>query len=79
MKTNSQLHNYAICFLILFVYVFFVPLQGQSETQRELSFYNTHTHERLTVTYKKGDSYVPEAMDKIAIILRDHRTGDIHP
>jgi uncharacterized protein YcbK (DUF882 family) len=63
----------------LLVYVLSVPLSGQSETQRVLSFYNTHTHERLTVTYKKGDSYVPEAMGKIAIILRDHRSGDVHP
>jgi uncharacterized protein YcbK (DUF882 family) len=39
----------------------------------------THTHERLTVTYKKGDTYILEAMEKISKILRDHRSGDIHP
>jgi uncharacterized protein YcbK (DUF882 family) len=52
---------------------------GQSETERTLSFYNTHTHERLTVIYKTGDTYIPEAMEKISKILRDHRTGDVHP
>ena len=52
---------------------------GQSETERRLSFYNTHTHERLTVIYKKSGTYLPEAMRKISKILRDHRTGDNHP
>ena len=52
---------------------------GKSEAERTLSFYNTHTHERLTVTYKKKDGYIPEAMAKISHILRDHRTGDTHP
>lgn len=55
------------------------PVRGESEAERTLSFYNTHTHERLTVIYKNGDNYVPEAMAKIAKIMRDHRTGDIHP
>ena len=29
--------------------------------------------------YKKGDAYIQEALDQINTILRDHRTGDIHP
>ena len=55
------------------------PVRGESETKRRLSFYNTHTHERLSVTYKKGGTYSLEAMEKISKILRDHRSGDIHP
>ena len=52
---------------------------GDSHTQeRRLSFYNTHTHERLTVTYKKGNGYVVGAMKKINYILRDHRANEIH-
>ena len=79
MKPYSHLQKYAICFVILLANIFYVSHQGQSGTQRVLSFYNTHTHERLTVTYKNGDTYIPEAMNKISNILRDHRTGDIHP
>jgi len=45
------------------------PVWGESATERTLSFYNTHTHERLTVIYKNSDNYVSEAMDKIAKIL----------
>jgi len=46
--------------------------------ERRLSFYNTHTRERVTVIYKKGDGYVPGAMEKIGYILRDHRSNEIH-
>jgi uncharacterized protein YcbK (DUF882 family) len=55
------------------------PVRGHSETRRRLSFYNTHTAERLSVIYKKSDTYILEAMGKISKILRDHRSGDIHP
>ena len=44
---------------------------------RKLSFYNTHTHERLAVIYKRDGNYIPEALNKICKILRDHRSGDI--
>ena len=54
-------------------------VRGESETKRRLSFYNTHTAERLSVTYKENDTYIPEAMDKISKIFRDHRSGDTHP
>lgn len=56
-----------------------LTIWSQSETERSLSFYNTHTYERLTVIYKKGDAYSQEALGKINTILRDHRTGDIQP
>ena len=79
MNHSSHIQKFANCFFILLVYAFIAANPGQSATQRVLSFYNTHTHERLTVIYKNGDSYVPAAMDKISIIMRDHRTGDIHP
>ena len=55
------------------------PVRGESESNRRLSFYNTHTAERLSVIYKKSDTYILNAMDKISKILRDHRSGDIHP
>ena len=77
MKRISYLQNFAICCFVLIMS--HLTVWGQSETERTLSFYNTHTHERLMVTYKKGDTYAPEALEKISNILRDHRTGDIHP
>ncbi len=59
-----------------------VPVAGWSallpdSTRRSLSFYNTHTGERLNVCYFKNGAYRPGAMGQINRILRDHRTGDI--
>ena len=52
---------------------------GTTHEERKLSLFNTHTYERLTVTYKKGGHYIPKALEKVNYILRDHRTGEIHP
>jgi len=41
-------------------------------------FFHTHTGERLDITYREGDHYVPEALAKLNHYLRDHRTGDVH-
>jgi uncharacterized protein YcbK (DUF882 family) len=42
-----------------------------------LRFYHTHTGERLDVVYRRGDRYIPEALDELDHYLRDHRTGDV--
>ena len=47
--------------------------------RRSLSFYNTHTAERLSICYFKDGAYCPDAMASINHILRDHRTGEIKP
>ena len=79
MRQTSHFQYFSICFFALFLSLFPLALWGQSENERTLSFYNTHTHERLTVTYKKGGTFIFEALKKISTILRDHRSGDIHP
>ncbi|MDU9047957.1 MAG: DUF882 domain-containing protein [Candidatus Electrothrix sp. Rat3] len=48
-------------------------------TPRTLSFYHTHTHEHLTVTYANAGIYDPVALEKINAYLRDFRTSEIHP
>jgi len=55
-----------------------MPCVGESLEALHLKFYNTHTGERLEVTYKKGDHYVPETLEKIDYILRDCRNGKVH-
>lgn len=42
-----------------------------------LRFYHTHTGERLDVVYRRGDQYIPQALDELDHYLRDHRTGDV--
>jgi uncharacterized protein YcbK (DUF882 family) len=44
---------------------------------RELCFHNLHTDERVAAVYCEGGAYVPEALEEIDAILRDHRTGEI--
>lgn len=58
-----------------------VPLAAQTgnqEADQTLSLHNLHTGETLTVTYKKGDRYLPEALTQINHILRDHRRDEVN-
>jgi uncharacterized protein YcbK (DUF882 family) len=43
-----------------------------------LRFYNTHTNERLDIVYRRGDSYLPDALAKLDRYLRDPLTGAMH-
>ncbi|MCB1509150.1 MAG: DUF882 domain-containing protein [Hyphomicrobiaceae bacterium] len=49
------------------------PAQAQNRT---LTLYNTHTHERLTVTYKRNGRFVPEALAQLNRFLRDWRRDE---
>jgi uncharacterized protein YcbK (DUF882 family) len=42
-----------------------------------LRLFHTHTGERLDIVYRRGDSYVPEALAQLNHYLRDHRTGAV--
>lgn len=48
-------------------------------SKRILSFYNLHTHERLRCCYWSNGHYDQSALDDIAFVLRDFRTGDVQP
>ena len=45
--------------------------------ERKLSFYHTHTGEKLSVVYHDGFEYLSEPLSDIDSCLRDFRTGDI--
>jgi uncharacterized protein YcbK (DUF882 family) len=72
--------------LSLILLFLLAPLLGHGGTEsvssaaREyrLRFYHIHTGERLDVVYRRGDQYLPEALDELDHFLRDHRTGDVH-
>lgn len=59
--------------------VLFLAASANGSDERRLRFYQTHTEEHLEAIYKKGDRYVPEALEKISYIMRDYRTGQVHP
>ena len=54
------------------------PPPAAQAVVRTLSFHNTHNGERLSVAYRRGDEYLPEAFDKIKHILRDPLNGEEH-
>jgi uncharacterized protein YcbK (DUF882 family) len=80
-KRKSGLRRLSVFFLLLLA-----PLLAHagpesaspSPHEYRLRFYHTHTRERLDVVYRRGDQYIPEALDKLDHFLRDHRTGDVH-
>jgi uncharacterized protein YcbK (DUF882 family) len=43
----------------------------------QLKMFNLHTGETLEIVYRVGDTYVPEALDKLNYFLRDHNTQDV--
>jgi uncharacterized protein YcbK (DUF882 family) len=79
-KGSKSLIN-KLCLVLAFSAV--LPASGAKVnpspiTEYRLRFYHTHTNERLDIVYRRGDAYVPEALDRLDQYLRDYRTGDVH-
>ncbi len=52
--------------------------QGTSpDRERQLSFYHTHTGQRLDVVYWRDGRYVPAELARVDRFLSDFRTGDV--
>lgn len=47
--------------------------------ERALSLYNTHTGEWLKTVYWAEGKYRAKALTQVNRLLRDHRSGDVHP
>jgi uncharacterized protein YcbK (DUF882 family) len=47
--------------------------------ERSVAFFNTHTGERLRVTYWERGRYIDESLAEINQILRDHRANEVQP
>ena len=79
-KLRSAVRLCGLCLTL----VLLVASLGQAATsaaapsEYRLRFYHTHTREQLDIVYRRGDTYIPEALDKLDYFLRDHRTGDVH-
>jgi uncharacterized protein YcbK (DUF882 family) len=43
----------------------------------QLRMTNLHTGESLDIVYRVGDTYIPEALEKLNYFLRDHYTQDV--
>jgi uncharacterized protein YcbK (DUF882 family) len=47
--------------------------------RRALSFVHLHTREELSLVYRDESGYQPEALARLAELLRDFRTEEVHP
>jgi len=59
----------------------FVPFRIATATIRtnqehRLMLFRPNTNERINVVYRRGDSYLPEALNQLNHFLRDRRTGE---
>ncbi len=54
------------------------PGRARALESRRLRMVNTHTDERIDVTYFEGGALLPDACAEIDRFLRDFRTGDVH-
>lgn len=82
MRKRSYIRAAFVVVLALFAGPNFAPAQtsaGVSAPQQEhrLHLFNTHTTERVDIVFRRGDSYLPDAIAKLDYFLRDHRTGDV--
>lgn len=55
------------------------PVLASVGGARTVSFVHTHTGERLTTRYFADGNYRPDALLQVNHLLRDFRTGDVHP
>jgi len=52
---------------------------ARAPLERSLSFVHTHTGEALTSVYCRDGDYVAAELARINWLMRDFRTGDVHP
>jgi uncharacterized protein YcbK (DUF882 family) len=50
-----------------------------SPSYKTLALHNTHTGDKLKLTYFEQGSYIQDALREINYLLRDYHTDDVHP
>ena len=76
-RANCRFCLSLIPFLLLATLGYTTKSTVPSPHEYRLRFYHTHTGKRLDVVYRRGDQYIPEALDELDHYLRDHRTGAV--
>jgi uncharacterized protein YcbK (DUF882 family) len=54
-----------------------VAISPTAPQRFELRMHHLHTGEDIDIVYRIGDTYIPEALDRLNHFLRDHRTQDV--
>ena len=76
LKPNRFAVTQVTCTLVVAAGLLLPASRAYSVDERQLSFYHTHTHETLSVTYAVGGEFVDSALLEINNFLADFRTGD---
>ena len=50
-----------------------------SPSHKVLAFHNTHTGDRLNLTYFEQGRYIKDALHEINLLFRDYHDGSVHP
>jgi len=53
------------------------PRRAGSQVEYRLRMHHLHTGEDIDIVYRIGDTYLPQALDRLNYFLRDHRTQDV--
>lgn len=67
----------AAAFLCLALGLLVSPITAAEAQTRTLKLYNTHTKERVSVTFKKNGRYIPSGLREANRFLRDWRRNEI--
>jgi uncharacterized protein YcbK (DUF882 family) len=80
-KARRKFVNFSLAGTALFAsgVMSILPASARQTIGHEISIRNAHTGEKFQGVYRIGSYYVPSAFRRINRVLRDHRTGDIHP
>lgn len=54
------------------------PAFATAPEVRRLSFVNTHTGETFADAFQERGAFVPDALQAINQVMRDHRSGEVH-
>jgi uncharacterized protein YcbK (DUF882 family) len=82
VKKYLFLHPFVNC-LLAAVLIIFIPARPAGATtlpapEYRLHLFNINTRKALDIVYRRGGSYVPDALTQLDDYLKDRRTGDIH-
>ncbi|MCF6200624.1 MAG: DUF882 domain-containing protein [Hydrogenimonas sp.] len=68
----------AICAITTFPNIILAK-SASKQDRREISLFNLHTHESVKATYWADGRYFKEEIEELNRVLRDFRTGEVHP
>jgi uncharacterized protein YcbK (DUF882 family) len=74
-KTRSRVLRYGLALFALLLTAQLgraADLAATPAREYRLRFYHTHTCERIDIVYRRGDAYLPQALDEL-----DHCTGEV--